>query len=181
VELPRGDGPTVARGCLGHVGLGHIGPVVLVDSEGVGASVYDHLRRMGRDLSPRVLAFRAGTGTDWKDVSGKLWFANLRSAAWWRLRELLDPALDARLAIPPGDVLAGDLTTPKWRDTTRGIVIESKDEIRKRLGRSTDDGDALVMAAWGPVLAARSRLRPGSSTSGPGGGSIMGDVLNEGL
>jgi hypothetical protein len=181
VELPRGDGVVVARGCLSHVGVGVAGPHVLVDSEGVGASVYDHLRRMGRDLMPRVHAFRAGTGTDWRDVSGKLWFANLRSAAWWHLRELLDPALDARLALPPGDVLTGDLTTPKWRDTTRGIVIESKDEIRKRLGRSTDDGDALVMAAWGPVMVARGTLRPATGSAAAGEGSLMGDIYNEGL
>ena len=28
------------------------------------------------------------------------------------------------------------------------VQVESKDEIRKRLGRSTDDGDAVVMAFW---------------------------------
>jgi hypothetical protein len=33
--------------------------------------------------------------------------------------------------------------------TSSGAVqVESKDEIRKRLGRSTDDGDAVVMAFW---------------------------------
>lgn len=186
VELPRGDGPTVGQGCLGHVGVGAAGPWVLVDANGVGASVYDHLHGHGRyrDLAPRVLAFDAGAGTDWRDASGLLSFANLRAAAWWHVRELLDPALDARLALPPGDGLTGDLTTPKWRDhkTRPGvIVIESKEEIRKRLGRSTDEGDAVVMAAWGPILRARSRLRPSKAGPVKGGGSIMGDIMNEGM
>lgn len=180
VELPRGDGPTTAAGALGHVGTGPAGPWVLVDVAGVGAAVYDPLRR-ARDLGPRVLPFDAGSRTDWRDTSGQLRFANLRAAAWWHLREMLDPALDATLALPPGDALTGDLTTPRWRDSTKGILIESKDDIRKRLGRSTDDGDALVMAAWGRILVARSRLRPSTATPPAGAGSIMGDILNEAL
>ena len=31
------------------------------------------------------------------------------------------------------------------------VQVESKEEIRKRLGRSTDDGDAVVMAFWQEV------------------------------
>jgi len=33
--------------------------------------------------------------------------------------------------------------------STGRIQVESKEEIRKRLGRSCDDGDAAVMAYWG--------------------------------
>jgi hypothetical protein len=74
---------------------------------------------------------------------------NKRSAAWWYLRELLDPANGHGIALPPDDLLTGDLTAPHWRITSGGKVqVESKDEIRKRLGRSTDDGDAVVMAFW---------------------------------
>jgi rubrerythrin len=51
--------------------------------------------------------------------------------------------------LPPDDLLTGDLTTPHWRVMSGGrIQVESKDDIRKRLGRSTDDGDAVVMAMW---------------------------------
>ena len=163
------------------------GPLVVVDSEGVGASVYDAFRTGYRDLGRRVVPFRAGTGTEWKDHSGLLRFANLRSAAWWHLRELLDPALGATLALPPDDKLSGDLTTPKWRDTSRGIVIESKDDIRKRLGRSTDAGDAVVMGLWGRIMARGLALRPVKSTSSEkagragddGEGLVGGDVWTE--
>lgn len=74
---------------------------------------------------------------------------NCRSAAWWNLRELLDPAGDASVCLPPDDELAADLTTPRWESVTGGkIKVESKDEIRKRLKRSTDRGDACVQAFW---------------------------------
>ena len=34
----------------------------------------------------------------------------------------------------------------RWKLAATGILIESKDEIRKRLGRSPDRGDALAMS-----------------------------------
>jgi hypothetical protein len=81
---------------------------------------------------------------------------NCRSAAWWAMRELLDPATGDPVALPPDDLLIGDLTAPHWRVLSGGrIQIESKDDLRKRLGRSTDTGDAVVQAFW-------SRSRVGS-------------------
>ena len=123
--------------------LGARGGRAIVDVIGVGAGVVDRLREQGLDVTP----FNAAEGTDAKDTSGELGFANRRSAAWWRLRELLDPSGDHALALPPDDTLTGDLTAPTWKPTSGGKVqVEGKDEIRARLGRSTDDGDAVVMA-----------------------------------
>ena len=117
----------------------------IVDVIGIGAGVVDRLR----EQKIRVEAFNASEGTDRKDRSGELGFTNVRSAAHWNLRELLDPAYGADLALPPDDRLTGDLTAPHWRVMSGGrIQVESKDEIRKRLGRSPDDGDAVVQAAW---------------------------------
>lgn len=117
----------------------------IVDVIGIGAGVVDRLR----EQKIRVEAFNASEGTDRKDHSGELGFTNVRSGAWWNLRELLDPAYGADLALPPDDRLTGDLTAPHWRVMSGGrIQVESKVEIRKRLGRSTDDGDAVVQAAW---------------------------------
>lgn len=117
----------------------------IVDVIGIGAGVVDRLREQGVSVE----AFNASEGTDRRDRSGELGFTNTRSAAHWNLRELLDPAYGAELALPPDDRLTGDLTAPHWRVMSGGrIQVESKDEIRKRLGRSTDDGDAVVQAAW---------------------------------
>jgi hypothetical protein len=121
------------------------GAVAVVDVIGVGGGVVDRLRELGLKVSP----FNASESSDRKDRSGELGFVNLRAAAWWRLRELLDPAYGPALALPPDDSLIGDLTAPHWRVTSAGkIQIESKDDVRARIGRSTDDGDAVVMACW---------------------------------
>jgi hypothetical protein len=118
----------------------------IVDVIGIGAGVVDRLREQGFKAT---VAFNASEGSDRKDRSGELEFLNLRAAAWWNLRELLDPAYGASLALPPDDLLTGDLVAPHFKMTSSGkIQVESKDEIKKRLGRSTDSGDAVVQACF---------------------------------
>jgi phage terminase large subunit len=72
---------------------------------------------------------------------------NRRAEMWWTLREHLRAD---ELAIDPKDVrLAADLTNVKFGYDSRGrIKLESKDDIKKRLGRSPDRGDALALAVW---------------------------------
>jgi hypothetical protein len=117
----------------------------VVDVIGIGAGVVDRLREQG--LS--TIAFNASEKSERRDKSGELGFTNCRSAAWWHLRELLDPDSDNEVALPDEDTLIGDLTAPKWRVMSGGrIQVESKEDIKKRLGRSTDDGDAVIQAFW---------------------------------
>jgi len=87
-------------------------------------------------------------GTTTRDKSGQLGFVNKRAEFYWRMREALNPADGENLALPPDRELRADLCAPKWKLAARGIQIESKDDIVKRLGRSTDCGDAVVMARY---------------------------------
>ena len=131
-------------GLLHTTNLERVIPVV--DVIGIGAGVVDRLREQGLP----VVAFNASAKTEARDRTGELGFVNCRAAAWWQMRELLDPANGSEVALPDDDLLVGDLTAPHWRVMSGGrIQVESKDEIRKRLGRSTDTGDAVVQAFWG--------------------------------
>lgn len=120
--------------------------ISVVDVIGVGAGVVDRLREQGLP----VIAFNAAkTGRKLRDRTGEFTFKNHRAAAWWNLRELLDPARGSQIALPPSEMLAADLTAPTWRVLSGGVIqVEPKDDIRKRLGRSTDEGDAVVGAFW---------------------------------
>jgi hypothetical protein len=157
---PPGDTMITA----GHVAslLNAYQGVAVVDAIGVGAGVVARLREQGFRVEP----FNAAEGTKATDVSGELEFANKSAAAWWGLRDRLNPAHAGEVALPADDLLTGDLTAPKWRVSSSGkILIESKDEIRKRLARSTDTGDAVVMAFWqtntpARVSSARGRQIP---------------------
>lgn len=77
---------------------------------------------------------------------GNLKFVNSRALWWWRLREALDPVNNTGIELPNNSKLLADLTAPKWTLRQNGIQVESKDDIKKRLGRSTDSGDAVAYA-----------------------------------
>jgi hypothetical protein len=109
--------------------------------------VVDRLKELGYTVVPVNVA----NSTDMRDASGELQFVDLRSALWWALRDNLDPAGEQPLAWPDDPLLVGDLTAPRWTYTSRGrIKVEGKDEIRKRLKRSTDGADALALAWYAP-------------------------------
>jgi hypothetical protein len=124
---------------------GHPTSHAAVDVVGVGAGVYDQLSRAGASVS----AFNASKPTRRRDASGEWRFSNIRSASWYNLRELLDPALGGELALPEDDDLTADLTTPKYEPRAGGIIhVETKKEIRARLGHSPDSGDATAISCW---------------------------------
>jgi hypothetical protein len=123
----------------------------VIDILSMGAGVYDRLREF-KEFASRVIPFVASAKSDMKDHTGELGFINLRAAAWWNMREILQRD---EYDLPPDDKLIGDLTTPKWRLMSGGkIRIEEKEEIKKRLNRSTDDGDAVVQVAMKKNLSA---------------------------
>ena len=120
--------------------------LAIIDSIGIGAGVLDRLREQRKPVRG-FNAARSAKGM--KDRTGEFEFSNLRAAAWWRMRELLDPSKGSKIMLPDSELLKADLTTPHWKVLSGGkIQIESKDDIRHRLGRSTDEGDAVVMSFW---------------------------------
>lgn len=130
-------------------------PVVIDVGGGYGGGALVRLK----DNGIPVYHFNGATASAAKTKDGKLKFVNKRAEAWWRFREELDPDQESGSAImlPPDPELRADLTAPTWKLTTQGIVIESKDDIRKRLGRSPGKGDAVVMAlSEGTKAAART-------------------------
>lgn len=142
-----------------------------MDTIAVGSSPQDIGKEYGLNIIPCV----GSHGSEGRDRSGQFGFINARSEWIWMLREALDPQLGDNLAIPPSPKLRADLTAPRWKVTVRGIQVESKEDIAKRIMRSTDYGDSLVYAhaeaqssaqAWMAYLreqaAAREQQREGA-------------------
>lgn len=120
---------------------------LVVDADGIGAGVVHRLREMGAEVE----AYQGGEGCTLSDESDELHFVNLRAWAYWRLRELLDPRNGYGVALPPDDQLIEDLYAVRYKTTSTGAIqMEPKDAIRKRLHRSPDKGDAVVMALASP-------------------------------
>jgi hypothetical protein len=75
-------------------------------------------------------------------------FPLLRDELWWDIGRETSEAGEWDLSEMEDDTIA-DLLAPKWKPDARGRVkVEPKDETRKRLGRSPDGGDALLLAFY---------------------------------
>jgi hypothetical protein len=116
--------------------------IVIDVGGGYGTDVSSRLKENGMAPAP----FNGANAAHGQAGSG-LRFYNARAEAWWRFREELNPDREGGsvVALPDDPELLADLTAPTFEVRTGGILIESKDDIRKRLGRSTNKGDAVVM------------------------------------
>lgn len=140
--------PTVYRGVdnmelaarvAGHIEE-HDPDGVFIDS-GAGAGVIDRLRQLGYDVVEVPFGGRA---------IAEQQFVNRRSEMWWAMREWLVGGG----AIPSDPALRQELATPVyWYDASGKRVLESKDDIKKRLqgGGSPDLADALALTFAHPV------------------------------
>lgn len=116
---------------------------IVVDSVGVGEGVYSRLQELG---SP-VLSFNGGEKALQTDMSGELEFKNMKTAGYWRLREMLNPDNHWNICLPPNDELLFELSTIQYEIDGNKIAIEPKKKFRKRNGgRSPDTADAVVYA-----------------------------------
>lgn len=124
---------------------------VRVDGVGLGAGVVDNLRKAGyrvQDVIAGASPVEYGLDPTIFGAHTVFEFYDLRSQMWWTARELLRLG---RWRIPR-EVLQGrprlfeDLTAVRYEiRSDKKLRVEPKDEIKKRIGRSTDDGDAFVM------------------------------------
>lgn len=120
--------------------------MLYVDTIGYGASVYDVLME-----THDVVGVNVGKGSKAKDRSGRYGFNNLRSQLWWRFREALNPENGHDIALPDSRKLRQDLRSARYQLQGANIVVESKDKIRERTGRSTDYADAVLMTWYGAM------------------------------
>jgi hypothetical protein len=127
---------------------------VFIDA-GAGSGVIDRLRQLGYEVTE-------------VPFGGKATFPNLfvnkRTEMWWAVKEWLENGG----SIPKDTTLAQELSTPMyWYDAVGKRVLESKDDIKKRLqgGGSPDIADALALTFAYPVAKmlpreVRERLDP---------------------
>lgn len=80
--------------------------------------------------------------------TGMMGFKNLRAYAYWSFREALDPDYGSMIALPPDSELVAQLSAATYEITPSGIKIESKADIKERLGVSPDKADAVIYAFW---------------------------------
>jgi len=108
---------------------------IYIDDSGLGGGVTDRLHEQDFSVIPVNFGERAS------DPSR---FANIKAELHWIVRERLE-AGDFSLA---GEKeLANEVTWPRYSFNSRGqIVVEGKDSVKERFGRSPDRADGLMLS-----------------------------------
>jgi len=108
--------------------------IAKIDVIGIGSGVVDRLNEQGKDGI-------IGINSAEKAFDSEKYY-NRRTEMWFDAKEWLKEG-----KLPNDDELIADLTAPLYTYTSKGqYKLESKEETKKRLGRSPDRGDSAVMA-----------------------------------
>ena len=114
---------------------------VFIDVGGVGGGVYDILKDRGFKEVVRGVNFGEKAINDER-------YANKRAEMWDKIREWLDDDVE----LPKDEDLFDELTGVNKKYDFRGrLLLEEKEEVKKRIGRSTDKSDALALTFAEPV------------------------------
>jgi len=113
-------------------------PRVKVDVIGYGAGTFDQLQQFKEVEAVAVNVAERATAEN---------YAKLRDQLWFACRDWLKEGG----AIPADAKLEAELVGPVYSIDTQGrYKVESKDDMKKRLGRSPDRADALCLAIYNP-------------------------------
>lgn len=115
---------------------------IFVDVIGVGAGVVDRLRELG--LGNIVVAVNSSE----RAIDDKHYY-NKRTEMWGDFREWLK---DGPCSIPDEDALAADIGAVTYKFDSNGRwQLEKKEDMKKRILRSPDEGDAVALTFAEPV------------------------------
>ncbi len=117
--------------------------IAVIDTIGEGAGVYSRLEEQGMKRAVSCKFSEGAKGL--KDYTEGYEFENMRAYLYWCIRDWLNPAFDSKACLPPDDELTEELTSIEYKFQSNGkIIIEPKEDIIERIGRSPDKSDALA-------------------------------------
>lgn len=113
-----------------------------IDIVGIGSGVHDRLKELGYN----VQGINVGEKPSNEENQGK--FYNLRAEILWKLRQLFRPEEGmSKISIPDHPELKRELVEIRYGfSSEKKIKIESKDDMKRRLGNSPDFADSLALA-----------------------------------
>jgi hypothetical protein len=129
---------------------------VNVDATGMGIGIYDRLVEQGYSECAAINFAGKPIEPAPLDESGKPAGgpANRRAELWLNLQK----ALEGRLKIPDSDSLHADLTSVGYRyDSSGRLLLESKEDMRRRGMPSPDEADAVALTFAQPLGAPSGR------------------------
>ena len=121
---------------------------LFIDVGGIGAGIYDRLVEMGYGDIVRPINF--GSSPFEPEPFGGGGPANRRAEIWLKSRDWLEDV--AGVQVPDDDALQSDACGPGYKyDSNSRILIEKKEDMRKRGVKSPDGWDAVALTFAEPV------------------------------
>lgn len=134
IETHQGLNTMAVTGLIGQIIQEHKPDAVMIDKGGIGAGIYDRLVELGHG---NVYGVLSGSAAHDSRV-----YANKRAEMWARMKKWLE---DAPVRLPRSPELEADMSAPGYRfDSSNRILIEKKEDMKKRGMRSPDIADALA-------------------------------------
>lgn len=119
------------------------GTFAFIDTIGEGAGVYSRL--LEQNFWNAISCKYSEGASGLSDINNVYTFANMRAFLFWCVRDWLDPKNKNNPCLPPDDEFTEEATEIRWKFQSNGsILIEPKEDIVKRLKRSTDKFDSLA-------------------------------------
>jgi hypothetical protein len=147
---------------------------MFIDVGGVGAGVYDRLMEMGYGDIVKAINFGSSPlEPQPRDEHNKPkgGYVNRRAEMWGKSKDWLEEP--AGVQVPDADALQADACAPSYKyDSLTRVLLESKEDIRKRGLRSPDEWDAIALTFAEPVFEMDEEDDDDyrrSNTSGAGG------------
>lgn len=109
-----------------------------VDTCGLGAGIADRLLELNR----QVIQINSAEKSNFENK-----YRNLRAEMWTRAAELFEAG---DVSIPEDEELIEQLSAVRYKtiESNGRLQVEGKEDVKKRLGRSPDRADCLVMGLW---------------------------------
>lgn len=104
------------------------------DTGGWGAGVVDQLLQAGHKPTPVNFSGKAQSEK----------YLNARAEMWWRMADWVKRGG----ALPHLPEIVKEFATPQYSFQSGRFVLEPKEQVKKRLGHSTDHGDALALTFY---------------------------------
>lgn len=119
---------------------------VFVDVGSMGAGVIDRLRQLRYHVNEVNFGGRAMSDKRYANLRAEMYF---KCRAWFK----------AGGAIPDDQELRQELSTVEYKFSPNGrIILESKEDIKKKTGKSPDKADAFVLTFARPVWTPDGRV-----------------------
>lgn len=144
---------------------------ICIDAAAIGKGVADRLQQAFHSSIDAVMFEGSAQDENYQSATGK--YGNRRAQLYFHARELIQNsalALGAGsppdITVVPDEVLYEELDNTYYKPSDGRLMIEPKDNIKKRLKRSPDRADAFVLcvSAWKQAKTTIDWVFPSSST-----------------